>query len=292
MRAISKTRRKIGVSMIVVGGTLLGTWIWLYLGLQPQLGAVSAFQKKYSATGGSFLASWDLKAQRNELEAIFYRNTIEKCKEIHDCSQPTINMIKGQYDPQRWEFDRIATEAQEDWSDANPQRNTLERKLLSLVCYVESLGHEPEEIGDATALTPGGVAGIFLLFGGYVLMYARKPEKLQVAQLGISSDSHSQDSPEEDKTFMTEIAVKCSGCQKTYRIGADAAVVTSDGVGADFGKSMVGGNKSDPDLVAPYPPGRSPSSDVQQEVQRLLRAKSGKTERYWKCNPCGTVNRY
>ena len=91
---------------------------------------------------------------------------------------------------------------------------------------------------------------------------------------------------------MPDIAVKCSGCQKTYRIGADAAVVTSDGVGADFGATVSGGNKSDPDLVAPYPPGRPPSADVQQEVQRLLRAKGSSVERYWKCNPCGTLNRY
>jgi hypothetical protein len=55
---------------------------------------------------------------------------------------------------------------------------------------------------------------------------------------------------------------------------------------------LAGGNKIDPDFVAPYEEGRSPSSHVQQEVQRLLRAKSARAERYWKCSPCGTVNRY
>jgi hypothetical protein len=91
---------------------------------------------------------------------------------------------------------------------------------------------------------------------------------------------------------MVEIPIKCNGCQSTYRIGADAAVVTSEGVGTSFGATVSGGNKSDPDFVAPYPPGRSPSADVQQEVQKLLRAKAASAERYWKCNPCGTVNRY
>jgi hypothetical protein len=91
---------------------------------------------------------------------------------------------------------------------------------------------------------------------------------------------------------MAEIAVKCDGCQKTYRLGADAAVVSSEGVGADFGATVSGGNRSDPDFVAPYAPGRSPSADVQQEVQKLLRAKASRAERYWKCNPCGAVNRY
>ena len=41
---------------------------------------------------------------------------------------------------------------------------------------------------------------------------------------------------------MPELAVSCSGCQETYRIGADAAVVTSGGVGADFGATVSGGN--------------------------------------------------
>jgi len=91
---------------------------------------------------------------------------------------------------------------------------------------------------------------------------------------------------------MPELAVTCSGCKKTYRVGTDAAVVTSDGVGADFGATVSGGNKADPDLVAPYPPGRPVSADVQQEVQRLLRAKNARAERYWKCNPCGALNRY
>ncbi len=91
---------------------------------------------------------------------------------------------------------------------------------------------------------------------------------------------------------ITSIEVKCGGCHRLYQIGADAAVVTSENVGSDFGRNVSGGNKADPDFVAPYSPGRSPSDDVRRAVQMLLCAKNAGAERYWKCNPCGTVNRY
>ena len=48
---------------------------------------------------------------------------------------------------------------------------------------------------------------------------------------------------------------------------------------------------SDPDFVAPST-GRTLNSDVQSAVQMLLRARASGQPRYWKCNPCGTVNSY
>lgn len=92
---------------------------------------------------------------------------------------------------------------------------------------------------------------------------------------------------------MAEIVVTCSGCHKTYRLGVDAAVVTSEGIAADFGASGIsGGSKEDPDFVAPYAAGRAPSADTLTEVERLSRVRSSGASRYWKCNPCGTVNPY
>lgn len=86
---------------------------------------------------------------------------------------------------------------------------------------------------------------------------------------------------------MPDITVTCNGCQTTYRIGTDAGVVTSEGLGAGSG-----GYESDPDYVAPCRAGDTPTDRVQGEVQFLLRAKGSGAERYWKCNPCGSVNRY
>lgn len=95
------------------------------------------------------------------------------------------------------------------------------------------------------------------------------------------------------------LVVTCGGCQKTYRLGIDAAVVTSEGVAADFTRVIVvggdkvrGGTREDPDLVAPCADGSSPTKKIVAEEERLLNARASGQGRYWRCNPCGKVNRY
>jgi hypothetical protein len=95
------------------------------------------------------------------------------------------------------------------------------------------------------------------------------------------------------------VVVTCDGCQKTYRLGIDAAVVTSEGVAAEFmavivvgADKITGGTQDDPDLVAPYAEGRSPDGKVLAEVKRLINVRASRQPRYWRCNPCGKTNRY
>lgn len=97
----------------------------------------------------------------------------------------------------------------------------------------------------------------------------------------------------------TGLVVTCEGCQKTYRLGVDAAVVTSEGVTANFmavivvgGDKVTGGTKDDPDLVAPYGEGRSPDAKMLAEVERLSSVRASRQARFWRCNPCGKTNRY
>jgi hypothetical protein len=98
---------------------------------------------------------------------------------------------------------------------------------------------------------------------------------------------------EENESFArSTVNVSCAGCQKTYYIGRDAAVVTSEGVGEDFRASWSGGNEQDPDLVEHLPPCRSPSADSKKEVERLHKARSAGEVRFWRCNSCATVNKY
>jgi hypothetical protein len=110
----------------------------------------------------------------------------------------------------------------------------------------------------------------------------------------ITDDSQlAREEYSERNVAMADIVVTCSGCNKTYRLGVDAAVMTSEAVATDFGATGVrGGSKEDPDFVAPYALGRSPSPDTLREVEKLSRVKAGGMSRYWKCNPCGVVNPY
>lgn len=140
----------------------------------------------------------------------------------------------------------------------------------------------------------------------------RATEALKALGVNVLSDSNEASNPQgshkttsspSDTTSTNkpkpELTVTCVGCHATYRLGVDACVVTSEGVAADFkfvivvgGDKVTGGNRDDPDLVAPYEGGRSADAKVLANVERLLRARAAKQARYWRCNPCGKVNRY
>jgi hypothetical protein len=91
------------------------------------------------------------------------------------------------------------------------------------------------------------------------------------------------------------ISVTCSKCNREYRLGVDAAVVSDDGVGASFGVvvgSYTGGTADSPDLVASLSPGSTPTLNTLKEVARLERIRAAGTSRYWQCNLCKTVYPY
>lgn len=88
------------------------------------------------------------------------------------------------------------------------------------------------------------------------------------------------------------LSVTCSGCRATYELGATAAVVTIESIGLDFGSTVLGGSEEDPDLVAPYASGRVPSAETRRGMLPLIEAKIARTPRFWKCRPCGSINRY
>lgn len=101
-----------------------------------------------------------------------------------------------------------------------------------------------------------------------------------------------------------EIHFSCKGCAQKYTLGADALVVTSLGVMADFKAVIVLGtgssfveNRSDPDLVAPLE--RSWSSldaatvnDQRAEMSRISSLLSTGRPRWWKCRKCGRDQTY
>jgi len=91
------------------------------------------------------------------------------------------------------------------------------------------------------------------------------------------------------------ISVTCSECNREYRLGVDAVVVSDDGVAESFSVvvgSYTGGTADSPDLVAPLAPGRTLSEDTLKEVARLKRVRTAGTSRYWQCKLCKTVYPY
>jgi hypothetical protein len=91
------------------------------------------------------------------------------------------------------------------------------------------------------------------------------------------------------------ISVTCSKCHNEYRPGVDAAVVSDDGMGEDFGAvigSYTGGASCSPDLVTPLTPGRQVPLDTLKEITRLERIRSAGTSRYWQGNLCKTAYPY
>jgi len=103
---------------------------------------------------------------------------------------------------------------------------------------------------------------------------------------------------------MEDIRFRCRGCRLKFTLGADALVVTSLGVMADFqavtvlgtGSSFVD-NRADPDLVASLE--RSWSSldsstvrDQLAEMRRISSLLSTGRPRWWKCQKCGTEQTY
>jgi len=100
---------------------------------------------------------------------------------------------------------------------------------------------------------------------------------------------HGHDTPSVD------LVVSCPSCKETYHLGVDAAVVTAEGVAADFSSAsgkVAGGARSDPDLVGPYSAPRVASAETIAAVKMLQRARTAGAPRHWKCQPCGSVNRY
>ena len=91
------------------------------------------------------------------------------------------------------------------------------------------------------------------------------------------------------------ITVFCKHCNQQYRLGIDAAVVSDDGVAADFSVvigSYKGGASDSPDLVALLAPGRTPSQDTLKEVSRLRSVRAAGASRYWQCRTCKGVFPY
>lgn len=165
-----KGRRVVGKICICVGAAVLVLWGWLYLELRPQLQEVSEFERKYSDSG-SLLSTMGFPTEQKELDAIVYRAITDKCKEIHDCSQSTINSMKLQFDSMRFDFDWIERNAASRWDEAEVIfLGPIGRMILSPFCQVISGGYKPQQIGHVTAIVIALPLALLILFVGIMCL--------------------------------------------------------------------------------------------------------------------------